>query len=437
MRLSTYTALFHVSAFRRFWLGFTFSALGDAMTRVALIWYVYQSTHSPQALGLLLLCYTGPVIVGGLLAGFLLDRFDRHRVMLIDNALRGAVVALIPLLSVLGALALWQIYVVAVAYGFFYMITLAGTPSLLPALVAEEQLSTANALETLSYTLSGVCGPPLAGILIAWLGAPNVVVIDALSYAAFALALAGISLRPEARREDEAAGQPAYGLRVAVQLLLSNSVLLSTTLMFMAFNVGEGFLWVWLPIFADRLAGGRAELYGVLLGALALGEIAGAVLAGSMRLQLSLGTLICLSQLFAGISLGLLVVGQLVGQSLGWALVSLILLGVFSAPLTIWAQTLRMRIIPERLRGRTFALLRTLMQGSGPLASALAGVLLPVLGLGALISCSAAAIGIPGLVGYRIPELRQGGTTEAEHIDTPRGLKPDGFPGYARPHGPR
>src|SRR5690348_8934152 len=158
MRLSTYTAVFQVAAFRRFWLGFTFSALGDAMTRVALIWYVYQTTHSPQALGLLLLCYTGPVIVGGLLAGFLLDRFDRHRVMLIDNALRGAVVALIPLLSVLSALALWQVYVVAVAYGFFYMITLAGTPSLLPGLVAEEQLSTANALETLSYTLSGVCG---------------------------------------------------------------------------------------------------------------------------------------------------------------------------------------------------------------------------------------------------------------------------------------
>src|SRR5258705_2319691 len=122
MRLSTYTALFHVSAFRRFWLGFTFSALGDAMTRVALIWYVYQSTHSPQALGLLLLCYTGPVIVGGLLAGFLLDRFDRHRVMLIDNALRCAVVALIPLLSLLCAPAPLHIYLVAGAHGLLYMV---------------------------------------------------------------------------------------------------------------------------------------------------------------------------------------------------------------------------------------------------------------------------------------------------------------------------
>src|SRR5262249_25187813 len=149
----------------------------------------------------------------------------RH-VMLLDNALRGVVVALIPLLAALGALALWQIYMVAVVYGFLYMITLAGTPSLLPTLVPEEQLATVNALETLSYTLSGVCGPPLAGVLIAWLGAPNVVAIDALSYGAFALALASISLRGTAAEDSALVGRPSYRLRDAVRLLLSNRVLL-------------------------------------------------------------------------------------------------------------------------------------------------------------------------------------------------------------------
>src|SRR5262249_40767739 len=159
LRRSAYAGVLRSTALRRFWLGFGFSALGDAMTRTALIWYVFQTTHSPQALGLLLLCYTGPVIVGGLLAGFLLDRFDRRRVMLLDNTLRGVVVALIPLLHLLGALMLWQVYSVAIVYGFLYMITLAGTPSLLPALVSSEQLAAVNALETLSYTLGGVCGP--------------------------------------------------------------------------------------------------------------------------------------------------------------------------------------------------------------------------------------------------------------------------------------
>src|SRR5215469_13265963 len=102
-----YREIFQSISFRRFWLGFTFSAIGDAMTKVAFIWFVYQSTGSAQAVGWLLLCYTGPVVLGGLFAGSLLDRFDRRMVMLIDNTFRGAVVALIPLLYYSGHLALW------------------------------------------------------------------------------------------------------------------------------------------------------------------------------------------------------------------------------------------------------------------------------------------------------------------------------------------
>src|SRR5258708_4355335 len=118
-----YRDIFHFASFREFWLGFTFSAVGDAMTRVALIWYVYQSTHSSQAVGWLLLCYTGPVVFGGFFAGSLLDRFDRRMVMLLDNVVRGSVVALIPLLYFLGHLALWHLYLVAIIYGCFMMIS--------------------------------------------------------------------------------------------------------------------------------------------------------------------------------------------------------------------------------------------------------------------------------------------------------------------------
>lgn len=113
-----YRTIFQNASFRRFWFGFTFSAVGDAMTRIALIWFVYQSTGSPQAIGILLLCYTGPVVVGGFVAGALLDRFDRRIVMLIDNGFRGTVVALIPFLYYSGHLALWHLYLVAGVWMF-------------------------------------------------------------------------------------------------------------------------------------------------------------------------------------------------------------------------------------------------------------------------------------------------------------------------------
>jgi len=72
-QIGNYRQVFQFKSFRLFWLGFTFSILGDTMTRVALTWFVYETTNSVKALGLLTLFYTGPVIVGGLLAGWLLD----------------------------------------------------------------------------------------------------------------------------------------------------------------------------------------------------------------------------------------------------------------------------------------------------------------------------------------------------------------------------
>jgi MFS family permease len=321
--------------------------------------------------------------------------------MLIDNMFRGAVVASIPLLYFTGHLALWYIYLVAGVYGCFMMISLAGGPSLIPGLVSQSQLATANALETLSYTLSGVVGPPVAGLLIARFGAPSVIVIDALSYAAFALALTRVTVKVEHNTREQTV-ETTYRFRDAFSLLLQNKVLLSTTLMFMLFNVGEGFLSVWLPLFSVQVLRGGPELYGLLLGTLAGGEVVGAILAGSLVFPLSLGLLICLAQILSGMSLSLL----LLGPSVWWVMAGLALLGFFSAPLTIWAQTLRMQIIPEQLRGRAFALLRTLMQSTGPLASGGAGVLLLVLGIPTMIGISALLVGLPGMFGFAIKQLR-------------------------------
>src|SRR5215203_1746912 len=126
MTFARYREIFALVAFRRFWLAFTCSVVGDAMTRVALTWFVYDTTGSARDVGWLLLCYTGPVVVGGLVAGSLLDRFDRRRVMAIDNLLRGAAVAAIPVLDATGRLAIWHVYAVAAVYGFLMMISLAG-----------------------------------------------------------------------------------------------------------------------------------------------------------------------------------------------------------------------------------------------------------------------------------------------------------------------
>jgi MFS family permease len=406
---NSYRDIFANRAYRLFWSGFTLSALGDSMSRVALTWFVYETTQSAEALGWLMVCYTGPIIVGGLLAGALLDRFNRRSVMLVDNLIRGAAFVTIPLLYGLGQLALWHVYLVAAVYGLLWMISLAGGPALIPSLVRREQLVTANALEVLGYTVGSVIGPALAGVLISWMGAPYVVLVDALSYFVFAFTLARIPVGSVTHTTTTPDGK-TYRLQDAVRLLLTNPILLSTTLMYQVSNVGGGgFLAVGLPILCAQTLSGGSELYGSLLGLMALGEVASTVFTGGRTLPLPLGTLICLALMLGGGGLALLLLGNQV-----WLVaLGLVLFGAFTAPLTTWAQTLRMQIIPEGLRGRTFALLRTLMQSGNPVGGALGGALLPLLGVPMMIALSALLVGVPGVLGYQVKALREAGRPQA------------------------
>jgi MFS family permease len=267
--------------------------------------------------------------------------------------------------------------------------------------VLPEQLATANALEMLSYTIAGVIGPVLAGVLISLIGAPGVVALDALSYVVFALLL--LRMRPIDPGRASAAGV-RYTLGDAVRLLLTQPILSSTTAMFLVFNIGGGMLAVALPILVDQVIGGGPQLYGTLLGIQAGGEVLSAILAGSLTLRLSLGARICVAQALAGAVLLLVLTPQV------WVIaIGLALFGLCSAPLTIWAQTLRMQVIPLELRGRAFALLRMLMQSGNPLGGALAGGMLPLLGSTILLAIAAGLVGLPGVLGAAVPELRRAG----------------------------
>ena len=413
MTFGRYRSILAIGPFRQFWLAFTASVLGDAITRVALTWYVYERTGSARAVGWLMVCYTGPILIGGLAAGALLDRFDRRLVMAVDNLVRGLAVGMVPVLHLTGQLQIWQVYVVAACYGLLMMVSLAGGPSLVPDLVGEDDLATANALEMLSFTVAGVIGPPLAGLLIALTAAPNVIALDCLSYLIFGSVLISQFRNGPARADAANRTAAGYTLADAVRLTRRTPVLLSTTLMFTAFNIGNGCVLVALPVLAREGLHGGATLYGVLLGALAAGEVISSLTVGGLRFRPPLGILICLAQILSGAAVSILL-----KQHIAVALVGLGLFGLCSAPLTIWAQTLRMQVIPAQLRGRTFALLRTIMQGGGPIGGAIAGVLLPAIGLSAVVALAAGAIGLPGFAGLNVRGLRGADQQSAAEPET-------------------
>jgi len=278
------------------------------MSFVALVWLVLEQTGDPRTVGVVAAAYTAPVIVGGLVAGLLLDRYDRRRLLALDNIARGIAVASVPIAAAAGTVATAHLIVVAAIYGLLFMVSVAGIPSLLPSYVPEEELTTANAMETISYSIAGLAGPALAGVVIALVGAPVVLAFDALTYGIFAVCLLAMRKPPseEPAVEDELAELSGGGLRPAFAFVLRTPAILAITLMFMAINVAEGMLSVFLPVYAiDTLAAGAAT-YGILASTFTAGILGGSIIVGAIGWRWPLGRSIAVAQVATGLALLLL-----------------------------------------------------------------------------------------------------------------------------------
>lgn len=387
---SSATAL-SVRAFRRVWAGATVSAAGDSASWVALVALSLGSAHA--SLPALVALYTAPVAVGGLAAGWALDRFDRRRLMIADSVLRGAAFASIPLAAAFGGLAAGQLYAVAVVYGLLKMIGLAGFPALIPALVSESQLDQANALEGVTFGLATLAGAGLAGLAVATIGPAPVVAVDAASYLVMALCLWSVhDLSSPASRpaRDHARGPGTAGFRAIVRLAATNPVLRDTTIMFALFNIGEGALLVFLPRRAVELGLGAGG-YGFLVAATTAGELLAALVLARHTWAASLRVSIIAAQITAALLVLLLVIHSAVVT-----VIALVAMGICTAPMTAWAQSLRMRLAPRQAHGRLFALLRTTMQATPPAGAAVAAL---AIAHGTLVTVAAVAavMGIPAV----------------------------------------
>ena len=410
-----YRALLRHRDYRLLWFGATASALGDGMSFVALVWLAIELGGTPETVGWLAATYTAPVIVGGLVAGMVLDRFDRRPVLVLDNLVRGLAIASIPIASLLGVLTPAQLYVVAGIYGLLFMTSLAGIPTLIPSLVDESELTTANAMETLSYSIAGLAGPAIAGIVIAVAGPVTVLALDAITYAIFALCVLGMRPQPPAAATSAAAAGPestaaAPGSSVvaAGRFVIRTPAILAITLLYMAINIGEGIFIVLAPVYAREILHGDATTYGLLLSSFTAGTLLGAILVGAVGWRGPLGRSIAAATLLAGLAEAMLV--SLPG--LPFTMAILATAGVLASSLTAWAQTIRMRLIPPDMRGRVFALLRTFIQSTTPIGAVVGGVLLAGGGVIPAIVVMAALVAIPGAIGLALPALGPAATGE-------------------------
>jgi MFS family permease len=407
-----YLSLLRQRDFALLWGGATISALGDGMSFVALLWLLIERGGSPTDVGLLAAVHTAPVIIGGIATGPILDAFDPRRVLAADNALRGIAIASVPIASAMGALTTTHLFVVAAVYGLLFMTSAAGIPSLITRLVKGEELVTANAMESLTFSLSGLIGPGVAGLLIALVGAPFVLAIDALTYFVFvgcllAMRRGGRGEAPEIEHGTDAT-TASKGLGPAVRFILGSAPIVAITLFYMSVNVAGGIVTVVIPLYVrDVLLGGPAT-FGLLLSVLNAGDLLGLLVVGAMTWRWPLGRSIA----WALLTSGLVILLWLLQPQVAVLCAILFVWGALSSSLTPWAQTIRMRLIPPEMRGRVFALLRTAMQSTRPIGAIAGGVLV---GRGDL-TIAILAVGllflIPGLIGVWLPALGRGPTAD-------------------------
>jgi MFS family permease len=413
--VKAYRDVLRISDYRRLWVGLVLNLLGDGATFVAMAWIVVDQAGA-AGLGVLGVCYTVPVLLGGAVVGPLLDRFSRRNLLVYDSVVRGFVVAAIPLLAALGLLAVWQLYVVAAVYGLLKIIPLAGTPAVLPELVPPDKLQAASGLEATAMSAANIAGPAIGAGLIVLIGASNVLLLDTVTYFVFAALIMRIRAplaRPEATVSDQAdQADNRAGWSPVFRLLLRDRFLLVLTLSFAAFNISAGALLVVLPWLAKFELGGQPGILGLMLAIAAAAELIGSLVSGAVRTSdqqmLRIGCL----QLLAGAALLLLL-----PRYLPIILAGLILNGALTSPMTVLGGVVRLTRTPNRLRGRAMTLMRTTMAGALPLGSALAGVLLAGDHYSALIVAVTILATAPGLLtalSFRHASFRLGVEPDAQ-----------------------
>ncbi|UUY52611.1 MFS transporter (plasmid) [Streptomyces yangpuensis] len=379
--------------FRRLWSAGFVSETGDWIFMIAMPVFVYQLTGSVTATAANFILELLPGLLLSPVAGVLADRWDRRRLMIGVSLLQ--VLVLLPLLAVDGPGQLYLVNLVTCAQAALATVFQPAKYALLPSVVAPEDVAAANGLASLNGNLARLLGASCGGFVVAGLGLPGVLVIDAASF----LVAVALLARPFGVAQPAAVREPVWRAWVAGLREIRNQ----RGLRLMVLPVGliglaQGLFAVLFIVFVtERLGGGEGET-GLLRGVQAIGGIAGGALIGTLARRTDPGRL------------------------LGWALLVFSAMTAFtwnSAYVTtaIWFQAAlfavlgapgigvfagRMAIVQlhtsDATRGRVLASFQSVFDGFTALGMALAGALAGLLGLPFALDVQAALLGVAGLL---------------------------------------
>jgi MFS family permease len=379
--------------YRTWAMGALVSNVGTWMQRTAQDWLVltHLTQHSATSVGVVMALQFGPQALLLPLTGFAADRLDRRKLLFATQASMGALALGLGVLTLLGIVQLWHVYVFAFLLGCVAAFDAPARQTFVSELVDDRQLSNAVALNSSSFNAARLLGPAAAGLLIAAVGSGWVFVINALSFAGV---LGSLTLlrKDELHVRDRAAARG--GVLEGFRYVWRRPDLVAPLLMlFLVCTFGLNF-----PIFISSMAvsvfhKGAGE-YGLLSSIMAIGSVTGALL--SARRAAPRATLLLAGALVFGIGCTL---AALMPSYASFS-VCLVLIGVSAQTFTTTANgTVQLGTEPF-MRGRVMAIFLATALGGTPIGAPVVGFVADhfgprwALGVGALAGFAAALVGV-------------------------------------------
>lgn len=379
------------------------SSLGSQLTRIALPWFVLVETGSATRMAFVFAAQLLPVALLGLPSGTVVERFGARTVMVAADLARAPVLASVPLLHALELLTFPLLLLIAFALGLFSTPYYAAQRLILPEVLGDDERAVArgNSLIEGTSELTNLTGPALAGVLIALLGAANVLWLDAATFFGSAVLLLVFVPRSERKQADERSRGIFAGLRFMFRDRLLRPLVFSTV----AFGFAGPMLFVALPYLAFERYDGDPKIAGWLVASWGAGAIVGSALTFRLVARLSPLGVSSIGVVGFVVPLWLLVL-----ELPAWAVAAVLAVSGLANPLTnavVGVLTVR---VPTPLRAKAMTSLVTLNRLIGPLGYVTAGLLLTNVGFTAVFLLVAAVDTLAGAI-FLFAALRGGSGT--------------------------
>ena len=407
-------------AFRRIWTAQLVSTIGDALTSLAAGIIVFKITGSALSVGLMLMATAVPTLVVGLIAGVVVDRYDRKKIMIASDLIRAAMVATIPFLVVLSdpGSVVWLYAVVLLSASVTQFFSPANE-SVLPEIASEEELGAANAIMAIAQFGSTALGFAAAGFLATTDSIELVFFIDATTFLFSALMISLVKVAPLEVSEHTTLGEQIRNIGFGAKFIWKTPILRSLNIVRVPVLIAFGMQNVLLLPFAIRALNATEFEYGLQEGLTSVGFVVGSLLMARLADRLREGQWLVLSFVAMGL-MGL----AYSFQTVVWVAISLIAIsGVMNAPSFVAGRLINQRNTPREARGRVFStsyVLRDVVYLSGMALAGLADLIdvqllfavssLVVIGAG-LIAAVLPGLGLPAAEWRRSMSLLRGAAT--------------------------